>query len=72
MPTRKNNGKVELAVMANDVRRIKTDVIEIKQRLDSKYVTKEEFDPVKKLVYGIVALILTAVVGALLGMVILK
>ena len=72
MPTRKNNGKVELAVMANDVRRIKTDVIEIKQRLDSKYVTKEEFDPVKKLVYGIVALILTAVMGALLGMVILK
>jgi len=72
MATRKNNGKVELAVMANDVRRIKTDVIEIKQRLDSKYVTKEEFDPVKKLVYGIVALILTAVMGALLGMVILK
>lgn len=69
---KKANDKVELAVIANDISRIKTDITEIKERLDEKYVTKDEFEPVKKLVYGIVGLILTAVIGALLGLVILK
>lgn len=38
----------------------------------SKLVTREEFSPIKSLMYGLVALILTAVVGAILGLVILK
>jgi hypothetical protein len=73
MPTKKQtNGKVELAVMANDISHIRTEVSEIKRKIDHHYVTKTEFDPVKKVVYGIVALILTAVVGALVGLVILR
>jgi len=36
----------------------------------SGYITKEEFDPVKQLVYGLVGLLLTALVGALVTMVI--
>ena len=34
------------------------------------YVTKEEFNPVKKLIYGLVALVLSGVVGAIIGLVI--
>ena len=34
------------------------------------YVTKIEFDPIKKLVYGMVALILMGVVGGILALVI--
>lgn len=45
---------------------------EINKKLDEKYVTKESFDPVKTLVFGLVGLILTGVVGALLGLVIMK
>jgi hypothetical protein len=43
-----------------------------KLRLEMRetYVTKEAFDPVKRLVYGLVALLLTAVIGAMLGLVI--
>lgn len=33
------------------------------------YVTKDQFDPVRRLVYGLVTIILTGVVGALLTLV---
>lgn len=45
---------------------------EIGEKLDNKYVTNEAFDPVKKVVYGMVGLILVAVVSALIYMVVLS
>lgn len=38
----------------------------------TSYVSKIEFEPIKKLVYGMVGLVLTAVVLALIGLVIIK
>lgn len=49
---------------------IQRDVADIKKRLDDNYVTTQEFEPVKKIVYGLVALILVAVVGAVVALVI--
>lgn len=49
---------------------IKQDIHEIKNKLDKNYVTQNEFEPVKRVVYGLVTLILVAVVGALVGLVI--
>lgn len=66
--------KVKLAVMANDIEHIKLDLDEIKKLfkdLKKNYVTRAEFEPVKKLVYGLVALILIAVAGAVIGLVVL-
>lgn len=37
-----------------------------------KYVTKDSFDPVKKIVYGLVGLILTAVAGAIISLAVIK
>lgn len=42
------------------------------ENMDKKYVNKEEFKPVKIVVYGLVGIILTGVVGALIGLVIIK
>ena len=53
-----------------ELRNIKEDLQEIKLRLDNKFVSIEAFDPVRKLVHGMVALILIAVVGAILALVI--
>lgn len=39
-------------------------------KLDTKLVNQDQFEPIKKLVYGLVALILVAVVGAVLTLVI--
>lgn len=70
--TRDEEIKVSMAIMAKDVEFIKNEVTDIKSKLEGHYVTKEEFDPVKKIVYGIITAVLLAVLGALLGLVILK
>lgn len=43
---------------------------DINTKLDTKLVNQDQFTPVKQLVYGLVALILVAVVGAVLTIVI--
>lgn len=45
---------------------IQRDISEIKDRLEKDYVTRQELDPIKKIVYGLVGLILTSVFGALM------
>ena len=42
------------------------------ERDTAKYVTREEFAPIKGLVYGLVGLLLTGVIGAVLALVIRK
>jgi len=55
-----------------NIKNIRVNVVEIKAKLDNDYVTKEEFEPVKKLVYGLVGIILLTVVGALLAVIIVQ
>jgi hypothetical protein len=64
--------KEESAVLLTKLEYIRQDIEEIKTTLRSDYVKHAEFLPVRNLVYGLVGLILMAVVGALLGLVILK
>ena len=61
---------VSIAVIKNDLDHLCTDVREIKEMLEKKYVTKEEFDPIKKIVYGVVGLVLTAIMVGILALVI--
>lgn len=63
----------ELSEMKVDIKYIQRDLGEIKQALkenNDKFVTQDEFEPIKKIVYGLVGLILTGVVGALLTLII--
>jgi hypothetical protein len=59
----RSTDKSDIAVLQNQVIDIKCDVSEIKEH----YLTREEFndkfDPVRKLVYGLVSVILLSVVG---------
>ena len=59
----------QLAVMANDLSYIKGDIKVIKEELEGKYVTHDQFEPIRRLVYGSVAVILTAVLGAIIALV---
>ena len=56
----------QLDNLVDDVRELKKGLGDMK----SKFVTKEEFEPIKRLVYGAVGLILVAVVGALIALVV--
>jgi len=70
MPRPTNETK--FAIIAKDLDYIKSDVADIKSDIQGHFVTKEEFMPVQRIVFGLVTLILTAVVGALVGLVILR
>lgn len=70
MTSNDNRDDIKLAVIQNDLTYIKEKMNAIDTKVSSGYVSKEEFEPVKKIVYGIVSLILVAVVGALVALVV--
>lgn len=59
-----------VAVILSKVSRIESDIDKINNKLESSYVTQDEFEPVKKLVFGMVSIILVAVIGAIVALVI--
>jgi plastocyanin domain-containing protein len=63
---------VQLAVMANDISYIKIQLDHMGNQLSSNYVNKEEFEPIKRLVYGTVAVVGTLLLGAIMGLVIMQ
>jgi len=68
--------KIAIAGLQKDVLYMRDKLDELGEKLDKKYVTQDEFkaklEPMSKIVYGLVAVILTTVVGALLSVVINK
>lgn len=58
-----------------DLGYIKADIIEIKAllvKMPDKFISVDSFTPVKNIVYGLVALILTGVIAGLLALVLRK
>lgn len=49
---------------------IKRDINDIKETLKADYVRRAEFEPVKKVVFGVVGLILSSVIVALIALVV--
>ena len=64
--------KITTALIAKDIEYIKKEVNKISDKLQKNYVTQTEFRPVKNLVYGLVGTVLLAVVGSLVGLVVIK
>jgi hypothetical protein len=61
---------VEVANIKEVIGEVKTDVKEVKDIVSKNYVTKDQFEPVRNIVYGMVAAILLAVLTALIFMVV--
>ena len=59
-----------LEVIANDISYIKRDIVEIKGKLEKEYVTQDQIDPIKRIVYGLVSIILTSVVVGIVALVV--
>lgn len=64
--------EVSDALLKQELNFIKNRLAAIELKLDQKYVTRVEFDPIQRLVYGMVGLILISVVGALISLVVLS
>lgn len=56
----------------NDIQYIKADVADIKRQLHADYVTRQEFEPVKRIAYGLLTLIVVPVIGAIITLVLRK
>lgn len=56
---------IEIAKITGSMEFIRAEITDIKTKLDSKYVTIETWTPVRNLVYGMVAVILTSFMGAI-------
>jgi len=69
MTNRKPTQAVQIAEMAKDVGYIKAKVDSIEKDIKADYVSRTEFEPIKKLVYGMVTLILSGVVVAVISLV---
>jgi len=70
MAEQKQRDAVKLAVLESNMVYIKEKLDDIDKKVSSGYVTKDEFEPIKKIVYGVVSLILVAVVGAVVALVV--
>lgn len=67
-----NQLATDVAVILSKVEYIEADVKSVKGKLEEDYVTQDQFEPVKKVVYGLVSIILVAVVVALVALVVVK
>lgn len=67
-----NQLTTDVAVILSKVEYIEADVKSVKTKLEDDYVTQDQFEPVKKVVYGLVSIILVAVVVALVALVVVK
>lgn len=68
--TTSDSVNTKLAVISNDVGYIKSEVRDIKGQMAGSFVTKDEFSPVKNLVYGMTALLLSALILAIVALVV--
>lgn len=59
-----NEEKTRVALMAQDIAYIRDDVSAIKLALQTNYVSRDMFDPVKKIAYGAITLIFGIIVSA--------
>ena len=61
--------QIALAEMAKDIGYIKDEIKEIKENLDNKYVQRSEFTPIRSIVIGMVAIVLTSFLGGVISLV---
>ena len=67
-----NNGRTSFEIeLQKDVEYIKKTIKELKDAQQHNFVTKAEFEPIKRIMYVMTGTILTAVVVALLALVLI-
>lgn len=64
------NSNIE--VIANNIEYIQKDIFDIKTKLEKSYVTQDQFEPIKRIVYGLVTVIGVSVVAAVMKIIFIK
>lgn len=64
--------ETSVAVILTKVNYIEAEVRDIRSKLEKEYVTQDQFEPIRKVVYGLVSITLLSVVGAVIALVLRK
>lgn len=67
-----NSIETTVAVILTKVNYIEVEVKDIRAKLEKEYVTQDQFEPIRKVVYGLVSITLLSVVGAVIALVLRK
>ncbi len=67
-----NSIETTVAVILTKVNYIEAEVKDIRAKLEREYVTQDQFEPIRKVVYGLVSITLLSVVGAVIALVLRK
>jgi len=70
MTTTEQSMETQIAVAIEQIGGVRKDINALSEKIDNNYVTKSEFEPVQKIVYGLVGMMLVTVVSALLLLVV--
>lgn len=70
MAEQEEDNRTKLAVIQTDLAYIKTSLSNIDSKVSNQYVSKAEFNPIQRIVYGFVAIALLAIGGALINLVV--
>lgn len=57
-------------VLNTKINEVKGELHDLRAMIDNKYVSRDEFTPVKNIVYGMVSMLLAAILGAVVHIVI--
>jgi thiosulfate reductase cytochrome b subunit len=68
----KESEQTIIALMGRDIKEIRHDVSDMQENIHENYITRIEFDPVQKIIYGIVGVVLLTVLSALVALVVVK
>lgn len=64
-----DNEHVRIAMLQNELERVRYQLANIEDRtMGAQYISAEEFEPMRKIVYGLISMILIAVVGSLISL----
>lgn len=63
--------KIEKAVSGIEIKleHVETSVAKIENTVESKYVTQDEFRPVRMVTYGLIAILSTSVIASIIALV---
>lgn len=66
------DSKVERALLKEAVERHDKDLDELREIMETRYVTKDQFEPVRLVAYGAVSILLGSLLVAIIGLVVTK
>lgn len=61
-----------IKIISNDLAYVRSDVSEIKLKMESTYITRQEFQPVQRIVYGLIAVLGLATLSAIFKLIFIK